>query len=406
MRVLLINELYTMGGSEIQTLREKKVLREKGHDVWHLTFDKDVDYTIDPEDSQHINIAPIRCIGYIQRFKDKLYKWAVVDKTYKDVLIRQIDAINPDVIHLNVNNYKQITLYSALKKYNCIQTIRDFSAVCPSRVCVNRNYKACKGYCYGKCLKECMPQGSIRAKIRFSLLAWNIKKVNKYRLAAVNINLCPSQFLTDTCTQNGIPTKCLNNSFDFSILNGFEKHANLKHKVYVVYGIVAAHKGIRQIIEAFDIFAKGKDVELQIIGKVLDAYQDEFNQLLSGKENIHYLGQMKYAGIIKHLETVYAVVVPSLWLENYPNTALEGLATKCVVLGSNRGGIPELIRDKRFNFDVLDQSSIISSLESSYLLSEDEWKKLTETNCSYVKSNNSLDQYYERIISVFDNLNE
>ena len=401
MRVLLINELYTMGGSEIQTLREKTILRKNGHDVWHLTFDKSIHYTVDPEDPQHINIAPACCSSMIQKIKDKLYKWVMVDNVYKGALIHQIEAINPDIIHLNVNNYKQITLYAALKKYNCIQTIRDFSAVCPTRLCVDRSYRTCKGYCYGNCLKKCMPQQSIRGKIRFLLLKWNIKRVNKYRLDAVNINLCPSQYLTDTCTENGIPTHCLNNSFDFSILDGFEKKVDLNHKIYVVYGIIAEHKGIRQIVEAFNIFSEGKDVELQIIGKVLDIFQSEFDQLTMGKEKIHYLGKMKYVDIIKHLESVYSVIVPSLWLENYPNTALEGLATRCLVMGSNRGGIPELIRDDRFIFDVLSQSDIVEKLEASYNLNEKDYKQITQKNFVRIRNCNGIDAYYKKLMSVF-----
>lgn len=404
MRVLLINELYSMGGSEIQTLREKTVLRANGHDVWHITFDRTLDYEVDPEDSQHINLAPVECINIVDRIKDKFYKWAVVDKHYKKILIQQIETICPDIIHLNVNNYKQITLYEAVKNYACVQTIRDFSAVCPSRMCVDREYKTCRGYCYGNCIKNCMPQQSVRSKLRFWLLKWNIKRVNKFRLEAIDVNLCPSKYLTDICNKNGIPTNCLNNSFDFSILDDFVKKNVFDHKIYLVYGIVAEHKGTRQIVEAFDTFSKGKDVELHIAGKILDDFKDEFEKMIVEKEKIRYLGKMSYKNIIKYLEGIYSVIVPSLWLENYPNTALEGLATRCLVLGSDRGGIPELVQDDRFTFDILNLADVIEKLEISYQLDEQEYQQIVQDNFERIKKNNGIDAYFYKIINIFENL--
>lgn len=404
MRILLINELFSMGGSEIQTLREKSILQANGHDVWHLTFDSSLNYEIDPTDSQHINLAPLKCETLVDRIKDKFYKWALVDPKYKEKLVQLFEKIQPDIIHVNVNNYKQISLYDALKNYPSVQTIRDFSAVCPSRLCVTQTYETCRGYCYGNCTKECMPQSSIRSKLRFLLMKWNIKRVNQFRLKGIDMNLCPSQYLTNTCCDNGIPTHCLNNSFDFSIVENFEKKINLGHKVYLVYGIVAEHKGIGHIITAFEEFAIGKDVELQIVGKVLDGYKQEFENLLRGKEKVSYLGVMKYTDIIQHLEGVYSVIVPSLWLENYPNTALEGLATRCLVLGSNRGGIPELIADNRFTFDVLDQEDIIKKLEASFNLDEESYLKIVESNYTRIMQNNHLDVYYRRILDVFDTI--
>ena len=401
MKILLINELFTMGGSEIQTIREKEILRAHGHDVWHITFDRELNYEIDPKDHKHINVKPKETNGVIEKIKDKLYKWAIVDYEYQKQLISIIEKINPDIIHLNVNNYKQITLYDTLSKYTSIQTIRDFSAVCPSYLCVDLEYKTCQGFCYSNCLRKCIPNDSLRDKMRFILKRWNIQRVNKYHNKAICVNLCPSKCLSNVCTQNGLPTECLNNSFDFSILSGFEKSTDFEKKIYLVYGFVAEHKGIRQIIRAFNDFSQNKHVELHIIGKIQKEFENDFNKMVTENPKIKYLNRMEYKDIIKYLEKVYAVIVPSLWLENYPNTALEGLATRCLVLGANRGGIPELINDDRFAFNILNNEDIINKLENSYTLTECEYQKIVEANYQRVISNNNLEKYYERIMKVF-----
>ena len=43
MKVLLINEFNTMGGTEIQSKREINMMRKRGHDYYYLTFDPYVD---------------------------------------------------------------------------------------------------------------------------------------------------------------------------------------------------------------------------------------------------------------------------------------------------------------------------------------------------------------------------
>jgi glycosyltransferase involved in cell wall biosynthesis len=297
--------------------------------------------------------------------------------------------------------FEPLVFYSVVKRWKSIQTIRDFGAICPNGLCITKDYNICKGYKYGHCINNCNEQYLLSNKGILKQYL-KLKCINKIRVNAINKFICPSQFLSEACTLNGIPTSSLNNSFDFSKLESFKKNDEETKKIYLVYGLVAKHKGIKHIIEAFIKFSKDKDVELKIIGNIAVDFQEEFYEMVNNQCKITYMGVMAYDDIIKYLEKVYAVVVPSLWLENYPNTALEGLSTKCLVLGSNRGGIPELIGDQRFIFDVLNQNDIIQKLEFSYTISDSEKRKLIDDNYHRVYYNNSLNKYYERIMRVFE----
>lgn len=401
MRVLLINELYKMGGAEMQTLREIDLLRSRGHDVYRISCDKSLCNGWQQNDKKHYNIIP-RDNSQMNWHLKRILRF-FIRKDLRLEIMEIIQSVKPDIVHISNMTYEPLTFYNVLEEFKTVQTIRDFGAVCPRELCVDLEYRACGGYCFGNCMKQCAFDRSILQKIYFMMDKIYLKRVNIARKKGIVKFICPSRYLSDICSNNNIPTMALNNSFDFSIIKEYKKSYS-SHKKYLYYGFVAKHKGIIQLIEAFKIFSKGKDVELEIIGKIDTSFKKEFEQSLSGFNGIHYLGHMTYAEIIKHLQSVYTVVVPSLWLENYPNTALEGLATKCVVLGSNRGGIPELIRDNRFTFDILDIESIIQSLEYSYNLTEKEWEKITEDNYQFTRKNNSLDIYYTRIMKVFDDI--
>lgn len=401
MKILLINELYKMGGAEMQTLRETELLRAKGHEVFRISCDVNLPDGWQEMDANHYNIVPAddNKINWHKKRIIRFFK----NRNLEEQFNKLVESINPDVIHINNMTYEPITIYGCLKKWPTLQTVRDFEIVCPNKLCITPKYEACDGYCRNFCVAKCAPKRPYQQMIYFWLDKRYLRKINKYRLIGVNKFVCPSEFLSRVCTENGIPTEALNNAFDFSILKDFEKKDLKKKKVYLYYGLVAKHKGIVQLIRAFEKFCIDKDVELHIAGKIAPDFFNEFNSLTTSN-SIKYLGLMPYKDIIHYLECVYAVVVPSLWLENYPNTALEGLSTKCLVLGSNRGGIPELIADKNFTFNILNRKDIIQKLENSYKLSEKERKKIVDENYARVRKNNSLDKYYERLIRILKEL--
>ncbi|WP_158255952.1 glycosyltransferase, partial [Clostridium luticellarii] len=195
--------------------------------------------------------------------------------------------------------------------------------------------------------------------------------------------------------------QCINNPFDFTKLNEFSKKLSDNIKVYMYYGAINEEKGVFKLLEAFNKFSKDKNVKLIIAGK---ADENDLNRLKAYLNNkTEYLGFLSYDKIIQKLQEIYSVVVPSLWMENYPNTVLEGMCTECLVLGSNRGGIPDMLRNgKGVIFNVLDIDDIISALEKSYNMNFKEYKSIVNKAKKYAIYNNSTNKYYERLINCFN----
>lgn len=385
MKYILINDLYFAGGTEVQSKREFEYFTNKGHEVLYITFDPKLEYH-QSKQKNHINLSKGEVL------KDR---FICNRKTYME-LKKIITEFNPDFIHLNNTYLSAPAIYKAVKKYFCIQTIRDYAYVCPKSTCIHKDYSICNGMQCKKCLKKCIPHKP-KELLKFVAKYIALKQNKKLQKESINLFLSPSQKLTDYCNNHGYNTKCVNNPFDFSIVNNFEKENNIEKKIYLYYGMVAEIKGVIKLIEAFKKFDIDKDdVELHIVGRLKDISLKD----LKCDEKIKYYEPLPYDEMIKKLQTVYSVVVPSLWIENYPNTVLEGFATNCIVLASDRGGMVEQIEDDNCIFDIMNVEDVIESLNYSYKLDDEEREKILHRQQNYLKQHNQQEDYYRKIIDI------
>lgn len=400
MKLLIIIELYQYGGAEMQTQREAKICREHGHEVRIITLDPA--FADGWLNEGHYNIS-----RKDNKIKTQLQR-VFGDRKIEKILKQQIEAFSPDYIHINNAYDHAISIFQAVKGYKTLQTIRDYGAVCPNGLSVHPDNTVCKGYqnCI-QCMGACALHGERKLKALWQWICF--KRRDTLRKKCIRQFACPSQMLTDYCNNQGLPTRCINNPFDFSMLERMETHKQIcfQKKEFLYYGQIVEHKGVRQMIQAFSEFAKDKeDVELNMLGRVPVEYEPVLNQLLKeyGNGKIHYLGVLPYEETIQHLSTVYAVVIPSLWIENYPNTALEAASVGCLVLASERGGMKEIVGDGGIVFHVLQKDEIVKKFEEAYGLSETKYEEVVNRSRERVRQNNTMEQYYEHLIGYLENI--
>ena len=389
MRILLINERYISGGTEVQTQREKKALETLGYEVYLLTFDKN-----QPErkicGEEHWFNIPLE-FGVVATFINHTFGSRKYRKQIQDI----VDTIKPEFIHINNVFAVPDDVYKVVADYPTMQTIRDYMAICPKATCIDKSRKICRGYKYGNCVP------CVAFSPRYVAKYYLMNRLNKRRCAAVNNIVSPSSALANACTKNGIPVTCLNNPFDFSILK--KDVPNTDSNIYMYYGKVAEIKGIRELICAFEKFHETyPEKQLWIVGDVDDSFKNEFQKLCNIKNSdfIVYKGRLANNEIMELYKKIYCVVVPSLWIENYPNTVLEALANKTLAIGTNRGGIPELIQDDRFLFDILDSDDIVHKLEYTATMSEKDCREVVEKAYRRVKENNTIERYISRVLEI------
>ena len=388
MKILIVNEFLIFGGAEQSCLKMKKIL-EKDNEVIYLNFDKDYEEKI-KEVNNCNNIINIK-LGSI-KIKKGIYNIFVCKK-----IRNKIKEINPDKIILNNLFSSPITQLKAMKGYEVYQIIRDYYAVCPKSTCIRNDYSICDGYKFSNCCKEC--NKSLKMILKLHL----IRKLERIRKKIVKQVISPSEKLNEYLKKFGYNSICINNPMEIakeSIENKIKCPDQLKKYIYL--GNISEIKGIYKFIEVFNQFSQNKNVELKIVGRCAGAEDEKrIEELVEKNPKIKYIGYKPHKEIIEILKESNFIVVPSLWIENYPTTALQGMLYKCLVLGSNRGGIPEIIGDNRgILFDILNAEDILDKLEKSFNMTKEEYSTIINRAFEYVIDNNSFDKYYERIMKA------
>lgn len=93
------------------------------------------------------------------------------------------------------------------------------------------------------------------------------------------------------------------------------------------------------------------------------------------------------------------VVVPSIWVDNYPTIILEGMAHSVGIIASDRGGAVDLLSDGRgllFSWD--DKTSLSQCLVKLNSMTIEEYNAMVSKAYSYVCENNSSQAYYLKLI--------
>lgn len=104
-------------------------------------------------------------------------------------------------------------------------------------------------------------------------------------------------------------------------------------------GALSEQKGLRWLIEQFKTLPFA--ATLTIAGRGLDEYEKELRGLADAP-NIELVGYQSPESFYQRIDVA---VVPSLWNEPFGMVAVEACVHSIPVIASNRGGLPEIIRD-------------------------------------------------------------
>lgn len=125
-------------------------------------------------------------------------------------------------------------------------------------------------------------------------------------------------------------------------------------------GRLIKQKGVLNILISFsNLLSKYNNINLYIAGDgmELDNYKNEFVS-----DKIHFLGKLDYDELMKYYSICDVFLYPPLWPEGLPTSILEAGMMKCSVIGTNQGGICEIIND---NVNGMIVSNDIDDLEKA-----------------------------------------
>lgn len=134
------------------------------------------------------------------------------------------------------------------------------------------------------------------------------------------------------------------------------------------------YKGQEFVIRAISELKKeGHNINYQIVGGGNNIRLRKVAENLNVLENITFLSNMPHENIFGYLDNIDLYIQPSL-TEGLPRAVIESLSRACPSIGTNVGGIPELVSDKNVFAakDVLKIKKMIKMYKEDYELNTKE----------------------------------
>jgi len=140
-----------------------------------------------------------------------------------------------------------------------------------------------------------------------------------------------------------------------------EKPSRKPHKTinFMYAGRILKQKGVNNILDAFvSLEKKYNNIHLFIAGSgpELDSYKEKYKS-----ENIEFLGKLEYKELLNYYAKTDVFLYPPLWPEGLPTSILEAGLMKCAVIGTNQGGIKEIITNRKNGIIVKETKNAIQT---------------------------------------------
>lgn len=326
MRVLMVNNrLKVYGGEGTYMTAVGEELRSRGHAVQY--------FGLEDEDKLHGNEYGI----YARKSKDPV---SIIKNNYNvKQFARILDAFEPDIIHINLIYFTltpAILAEASKRSIPVVQTVHDGKIVCPAHLLfVSRQERSCTECRHGD-FSLCIKNRCHKNSLLMSLLAYNEAVFNQRRgyYELIDKFVFPSRFMRDLHVEFGVPRKKTTVLCNFSRVKKRDAVAVSAQKYVVFFGQIIQFKGIRVLAEAMDLLP---DVKFVVAGT------GDLAPLLQGKPNCELVGFVKGKELEQLIAGAVCTVLPSVGNENCPMSVLESIALGTPVIGSDMGGIPELI---------------------------------------------------------------
>ena len=400
MKVLLVNKFHwNKGGSEKYYFELGELIKQHGNEVAYFSM----------EDEKNIKT------GYKEYFVPKFdlnnsSKLKALDVIYnkenEKIMEKALDEFKPDVVHLN-NFQRQLSasIIKPIKKRNIpiVFTAHDVQAICPAITMMDNDKNPCELCMKGKyinCIKKSCNKGS-KLKSALGAIEGYYYRNHKIYTDKIDYIITPSEFYGTKFIEDGInPNKiqAIHNSIEMNDYN-----VETQDDGYALYfGRLSKEKGILNLINAFakcnkgSLYIAGEGPEKENIEKI-----KKENKLEDRVKLLGFLNKEQMTDVTRKCKFV---VVPSIWYENCPYSVLETLAIGKPIIGSNMGGIPELVIDNEngFIYNTVDEltEKMNTLFENKELVNQfsKKSKELAKQNYDREVYYNKLKQIYYKVI--------
>ncbi len=294
----------------------------------------------------------------------------------KNQLKEIIKKVKPDIIHItHLSRIASISEIALELKIPYIITLTDFWTICPRATLLLPSNSNCSGPDNGKkCGKYCFSKIDYNFEDRLNKIQNILNKARYVVYASGN--------LFDILNKNiNLPQKKM-----IQIRHGYNATKILPKKKGGVFnfayiGSLNIHKGAHIVIKAFKKIVNN-NIRLNIYGNLKDdpGYSKYMQNLAKKDHRISFKGTYPKEDTAKIFSEINVIIIPSIWRETYPFVAITALSYNTPVIGSNIGGIPEILKEKTLLFKPGNPDDLEEKM--AYLLNEKHYKELSE-KCFY-----------------------
>lgn len=345
MKILLINDNHHVtGGAESYFFELKSKLKQTpGIDVFSIGFGEKKcegdDYAIFK--SLKSNAA---------KLAGRLIPHPVLLRQLK----KRIATFQPDVIHLhNVKQYTA-TVLKAIKPYPVVQTVHDFSLICPTSQNIHRDLSPCDT----GLRKQCFWQHQVKFNwIEYLLISATWLVTRRQLKNSVDCFTAPSPFLANYLEANQFtPVHYIPPFRNILSDPAFNK---IQPYRFLFAGSLASHKGVMHLLDEFELARQQNPLlTLDIAGF------GPLENALQNKEGVRLLGWQN--NLASYYQQSVALIFPSIGLESFGLVVSEAMSHGRPVIGVNRGTTAWLVEDGKTGllFDPLEKGDLAEKMLS------------------------------------------
>lgn len=354
MKILLVNALYypnIVGGAErsVQVLAETLV--QLGHRVSVLTSAIEKTWTAKTVNDVSVYYVKQQNIySWPPGSKNALAKaiWHTLDSfnPFTPSIVNEIiEREKPNLVHTNNLGGFSVSVWHAAsrRKLPIVHTLRDYYLLCP-RGTMFKKGRNCIGQCT-LCTATSWP------KRRATTLVRAVVGVS----ASILDSHTSRRFFPDSKIKSVI-----HNAFVKSNVSTMHTLDVAREPVVLGFlGQMTPEKGVELLLDA------GRQLpcerfQILLAGRGEPNYEQYLKETYLA-DNIHFLG---FVPSDELLRKIHVLVIPSLWQEPFPRVAFEAFSHGVPIIGTRRGGIPEVVDVGKtgFLFDPENSNELINTI--------------------------------------------
>jgi glycosyltransferase involved in cell wall biosynthesis len=321
MRILQLHTRYRQpGGEDVVVRAERAALEQGGHEVH--------------EHIEENSASPVRAAAALAG--------SLWNPLSAKRVINAIDVAQPDVAHVHNTWFASSpSVLSALRwrRIPVVMTVHNYRLVCvnglflrdgaPCEKCLDHSpWPAVRHSCYrGSRATSAVAAAGIA--VHRGLGTWS-RFVDRF--------IVLSEFARDRLVRAGLPSHRLVPGSNFVEDPGSRSSAPSESRDVLFVGRLSPEKGLHVLLDAWRT-GVCRGLRLDIIGDGPERARLE----KSAPPGVAFLGRRPAAEVMGRLLRTRALVIPSVWYEGQPLTALEGLAAGTPLVVSGIGGLPEVL---------------------------------------------------------------